>query len=170
MRRLILLSLLALLARPLVTHACTPAVSVEPPRPTTSDDIELALRGTCGDAGVPYSPRVRVTADKIEATLSRYLGGILVRTEWGERIRIGRLPAGSYELTVRILGVPPDISFDPLVIPLMVEDAPFDIAPSFGEAGTQVLIEGVPRFNCDRLDCITVLFGDVPATVGKISV
>lgn len=132
---------------------------VDPLRPTTRDEVEIIVRGVSGDGCVPRAPRARITAGKIEIEMRSAVGCILIPTFWGERVRLGRVPAGPYDVVIRVDGN--ELSRRSLT----VVDQPFIVAPSFGTAGDPVMLHGVPAALCQTSACLSsIVFGDVQAT------
>jgi hypothetical protein len=88
-------------------------------------------------------------------------GCVLVPTPWGERVPIGRIPAGTHTMIVKYNGV--EIGRQTLV----VRDQPFLIRPSFGNAGTIVWIGQRDHGPCAIFPCAppVVTFGGSRAEV-----
>lgn len=153
MKKLVVLATL-LFAQPI--FACQFNTTFDPPRPTDRDDIEISISGRCGDACVPHDPTFHISGDRITINFQSHPGCILVPTEWGERVRVGRLLAGTYEIVMRF-------EDDTAAIrTLVVETAPFTVAPTFGPAGTNVVIRGLDLGVCTKMPCIPpVYFGGI---------
>jgi hypothetical protein len=150
MRKLSLL-LLLLFAQPL--FACVVSMlEIEPPRPTTTDQIEVVMSGGCPDGCVPHHPRVDVAAGTITIELDEYDGCILTPQPWGERVDVGRVPAGTYALIVLREGV------EMARRTLVVRSHPFSVKPSFGVQGSEV------NLGFHRSEVAKVTFGGVEAT------
>ena len=161
MKRLLLI-LLVVVAQPLFA-VCTGVslLNVTPARPTVTDEIEVVMAGGCTDGCIPHSPRVRVTAGVVTIELQSSGGCVLVPTPWGERVSVGRIPAGTYTLVVRHNAT--ELTRRELV----VRDHPFAIKPSFGNAGTTVLIDQRDHGSCAIFPCAPpeVTFGGAKAVV-----
>jgi hypothetical protein len=142
------LVLLVFVAHPLFA-ACTglSILSVTPARPTVTDEIEVVMAGGCTDGCIPHSPRVKVAAGVVTVELQSTGGCVLVPTPWGERVNVGRIPAGTYTLVVRHNAT--ELGRTQLV----VRDHPFAIKPSFGNAGTIVLIDQRDHGSCAIAPC-----------------
>lgn len=157
--------LFLLAAQPVL--ACVPAIAVTPSRPTTYDEIEVALNGVCGSSCVPHTPKVTIAAGTITVDFQQFTGGCLtVITRWGDRVRFGPVPAGEHVLVVRKNGE------EMTRTPLTVRDHPMRIRPSFGPAGTEVLIvHGDATLYCPTTPCDfpQVTFGGAAATVVRRS-
>jgi hypothetical protein len=109
-------------------------LDIRPPRPTTTDQIEVVLSGGCPDGCIPHHPRVDIGAGTITIELEQYDGCILTPQPWGERVDVGRVPAGTYTLIVRRRNV------EMIRRTLTVRAHPFTLQPSFGRQGTEVLL------------------------------
>jgi hypothetical protein len=134
--------------------------SVRPTRPTVADVIEVVLTGACPDGCIPRSPRVSVAEGTITIDLINFGGCILVPSRWGERVEIGQVPAGTYAVIVK--NNDQELARQTLV----VREPPLVLMPSFGTAGTTVLIRQREITLCDTHPCAlpTVRFGGVQAT------
>ena len=146
-------------------HAAVGYVFPEPPQPRAGDQVEIAFGGSWPAVGVPRAPVVTVAGTTITIDLhAESPGPISVVDEWGERVSLGRLDAGSYTLVFRVNGQEQHRET------LVVADAPFRIAPSFGTEGTEVLIEGALSASaCTADPCVAVKFGNVAATAVSIT-
>lgn len=157
MKRFLLLVLVFVIAQPLFALCDNAAINITPSRPTTGDDIEVVLTGGCSDGCIPHSPRVSVASGNIIIDLMSSGGCVLVPTPWGERVTVGRVPAGTHTLLVRFNNV--EIGRQTLV----VRELPFSVKPSFGTEGTTVLIGQREHGPCSLAPCPlpSVTFGGV---------
>lgn len=167
MKRLAFL-LLIVASQPL--FACLPHIEVNPPRPTSQDSLEIVLTGICGSSCIPYEPRVTVTPGRITVELEQYRGGCLtVVTAWGERVAVGPVPAGTYDVVVTANGE--ELNRTPLTVRAM----PFRMTPRFhtgadGGYETDVVISH-PDIFCVTYPCEQlprVLFGDTPSSSVRV--
>jgi hypothetical protein len=140
-------------------------LDVRPPRPTVHDEIEVVLAGGCSDGCIPHSPRVKIAAGVVTIDLQSSGGCVLVPTEWGERVTVGRVPAGTNTLVVRHNGT--EMVRDTLV----VREHPFVLKPSFGAAGTTVLIDVRDHGSCSIFPCAPpeVTFGGVKSDTVEVT-
>jgi hypothetical protein len=132
------------------------SIEFEPQRPTSKDEIYALVTGSGVDPN-PEILRIRTTPEKIAIVVECDNLPISAVTPWSERIRIGRLPAGVYDVATG-----PDTPFRTT---LVVRDEPFGLGPTSGRAGTKVLL--------DRLvvvDDMVVRFGDVVAPFVRVQV
>ena len=161
MKTILAAVLLLAAAEPLLANCAVERVSITPARPTAADHIRLVLTGGCSDGCIVHTPRVTIEGSTITVDLEQYDGCILIPQPWGERIDIGRIPAGTYTLVV----TSPRNQL--LSQPLIVRDTRVTVTPSFGGAGTEVLIDSRDAKVCLGLPCPEippVFFGDVRAT------
>lgn len=165
MKRFSLFFILMLTAHP-VLAVCggIDRFTITPSRPTVSDDIEVVLTGSCPDGCVPSSPRVTVANNAITIDLITAGGCILVPSRWGERISVGQVPGGTYALVVR--NNSEEIGRQTLV----VREPPLLLKPSFGSAGSTVLLSQRQVRLCDTHPCVlpSVTFGGAPATAVRL--
>ncbi len=140
-------------------------LDVRPPRPTVHDEIEVVLAGGCSDGCIPHTPRVTIAAGIVTIDLQSSGGCILVPSQWGERVTVGRVPAGTNTLVVRHNGT--EMVRDTLV----VREHPFVLKPSFGFAGTQVLIDVRDHGACAIFPCALpeVTFGGVKSGTVEVT-
>ena len=77
------------------------SITIIPPRPTTADEITILLGGTWPNSCVPSQPEVRIKGSRILIeTFYPSLSCYMLPTDWSLEVPIGRLPAGSYRVTV----------------------------------------------------------------------
>jgi hypothetical protein len=150
MKRLISLILFILTAQPLL--ACTADLfEIRPARPTSSDPIEVVLRGGCPTGCVPHSPRVLVSGNIITIASQTTVPCILIPQPWGERVDLGTLPAGTYTVVVR------HDNRELARRELTVREHPFEVRPAFGVEGQKIFL------GHHLADPVRVLFGTVEA-------
>ena len=145
------------LAIPLIadTH-----IRVEPAAPREGDEIEILVGGNWGGAlSGPSNPVLRLNGSTIAIDLTGPPSGpISVDAVWAERVHVGRLQAGTYNVIVRINGDEETTRHT-----FTVEEQPFSVVPAFGSENTQVLIEDAALL-CTTENCLSVKFGAQPAT------
>lgn len=143
MRSILAAALLLLAAFPLAAQVLK-TIEVEPPLPDSSMSIQLHLAGLNNDACVPSVAGVRHNGKSIVVDIApRTSPCLLVPTPWGERIDLGRLAPGNYDVTVL---APSQFEANVLGTAIFtVTDAqqPFEVYPSVAPigGGTQVRIE-----------------------------
>jgi hypothetical protein len=141
--RPILAAALLVLALPLSAQVLQ-TIEFDPPLPDSAMSVQLHLAGVNNDACVPSIASVSVNAKTIRIDLApRPAACILLPTPWGERIDLGRLAPGNYDVTVFGPG-----QFEAAILgtkTLTVTDAqqPFEVQPSVVPVGggTPVRIE-----------------------------
>lgn len=102
MRRLLLL-VLGLLLISSVAHAAD--IRIIPPEPTEQDHVMVELSGTWRNSCVPESPQVIQLGSSITINLSSPEGPCLAaETDWEEKVRLGKLSAGTYRVDVKADG------------------------------------------------------------------
>ena len=153
MKRLLAL-LFILAAQPLLGCAVS-RFDILPPRPTTTDAVEVVLAGGCPDGCIPFTPRVKVVQGTVTIDLESTGACILIPLPWGERVNVGRLPAGTHTLVVNNNGK--ELARRSVV----VREHPFTILPTFGNEGTEVLID-LPGDSLVK----SVTFGGLEGTPG----
>ncbi|HYI08197.1 MAG TPA: hypothetical protein VEK57_03920 [Thermoanaerobaculia bacterium] len=153
-----LLLLFILLALPLSADCPITDFVIEPEQPLYGEDIDVLLRGSCESGLRPPGARIRVDGSTIAIELRPQLGLTLAPSFWGERVFLGRILPGTYEVVVR------DVNREWGRRTLVVRDRPFSIAPNFGNEGTEAVLRGVHPTGCSAPPCFTVRFGGVPAT------
>jgi hypothetical protein len=153
MKRLIFLLLLSL-ARPAL--ACVTQFNVYPPMPRYGDDVEVFMSGHCCNGGPAFGQRVRVEGSTIFFDFNTPKSGPTVLVPWASRASLGRLPGGTYDVSVRLSGNECDRRT------ITVADPEFIVTPSFGQAGTQIVLSNVITGEC--------AFGDLPVTIGGVTV
>jgi hypothetical protein len=136
---------------------------IEPSSPAWyGEEIDVRMRGTCSSGAAPHSPRVIVNGSTINIELADPGGPTLAVIDWGERVVLGRLLPGTYDVVVRTaqreLGRQT----------LEVRPRPFALVPRFGLAGERVVIRGVHVVACAAEPCQPIRFGGVPATDVRI--
>lgn len=127
-------------------------IEFDPPLPDSSMPVQLHLAGVNNDACPPSVASVSVNGKAIRIDLTpRPPVCILLPTPWGERVDLGRLAPGNYDVTVFGRG-----QFEAAILgtkTLTVTDAaqPFEVYPSVASTlgGTQVRIE----ISADALLC-----------------
>ena len=161
----VLLLLVILLSHPALACGLS-QFTVDPPRPTTSDRVELRISGGCPDGCTPYAPHVTIDGTHIAIRLEQAPGCILIPVAWGERVVLGKLPAGTYEVTVAT----PRDGYGTHTF--TVTEPAFEVIPRLGWAGTEVLLVQPHLAACDTNDCPlpAVTFGGVPALSVRRSV
>ena len=137
-------------------NICSASVTeIGPIRPTTDDFIRIRVQGGCSDSCVPRDPRVEITAGEVKVSLRNPSGGCLTTpTAFGERVEIGRLPAGTRDLV---------ITFEERELArksITVTSPPIRVLPRFGREGAQVLLTIPARFGS----------GSIPVMLGGVSV
>jgi len=126
-----LFALLAFIALPLSAQILS-TIDFDPPQPDSSMPVQAHLAGVNPDACAPSNPVAHVNGSAITIVVESRRGPcLLVPTPWGERVDLGRLAPGEYDVSVMtaahlILGTSH----------LSVSDAdqPFDVLPSVAEA------------------------------------
>ncbi len=157
MRRL--LFALLLLAAPFASAR----ILFDPPRLYENEAFDILIRSSSPNSGGPGAPYLRLAPGVITIDLMREQGNLLTPAEWGERVRVDGLPAGRYDVIVRS----EERVWERTT--MVVHPAPFTIAPSFGAAGTEVLIEGV-RARCEAVPCTPVVrFGSEEASGVRVT-
>ncbi|HYI08195.1 MAG TPA: hypothetical protein VEK57_03910 [Thermoanaerobaculia bacterium] len=128
-----------------------------PPRPGENEPVEILLHGVWPSGPPPASPRVTVGAGRIDINFQASYEGPLVVSEWGARVRVGPLDPGIYVVSVLAAG---DRIGERV---LEVQARPFTVIPTFGSAGMEVLLRGVPVTpECPVGACLQVKFGGIP--------
>jgi IPT/TIG domain len=130
---------------------------VEPQRPLHGEDVDVLLRGSCTFGMGPSTPRVRVEGHVIFIDLLPPEGGPLAPSSWGERVFLGRLLPGTWDIVVR------DTHGEWERKTVVVRERPFSIAPNHSGAGVEVVLHGV-QLACATAPCPVVRFGGVEAT------
>ena len=148
---LVVLALLA--AHPLAASCRVDLLNIAPARPTTTDSILVVMSGGCSDGCIPQNTTIDVDAGTVTIAFEYRGACILVPQPWGERVDVGRLPAGTYTLIVTFNGT------EMTRRTLTVRELPFTLRPSFGGAGTQVVL------GIGSATPTAVTFGGVPAQV-----
>jgi hypothetical protein len=78
------------------------AIEILPPRPTPDDFITVRLFGIWPDACVPQVMQVSNTGNEIHIEMSSISGACLtILRAWEQRVSVGQLAAGLYEVIVR---------------------------------------------------------------------
>lgn len=158
-RLLLLLPLSLLLNLPAVAQGCSlQQVIIEPSPAWYGEEIDVRLRGICSSGEGLYAPRVVANGATITIELADPRGPTLGAIDWAERVVLGRLLPGKYDLVVRTaqheLGRQ---SVD-------VRPRPFALAPMVGTAGDRVVVRGVHSLDCAAEPCHPVRFDGIPAT------
>lgn len=146
--------------------ACGVESVVVHPEPLYSDEAgQVWVRGGC--ASGPHPPALIVDYDgfDIDAIIDSDGSGPLVPVSWGDRFQLPQLRAGRY--TIRFINeneVVETHQFDVL-------ERPFNVTPSFGSRGKEVIITGLPLFDCVGACSPTrVFFGSVEATIANVEI
>lgn len=134
MRKLLFAAALLLVAQPLFANCNVEFSNVAPERPTSDDLIEIVLTGGCSDGCVPRDRQVRVSGNTVTIAFENHSGCILIPVQWGERVDVGRLAAGTYTVVVTYNGT------EMTRRTLTVREFPITLTPSFGTEGVEVLL------------------------------
>lgn len=134
---------------------------IEPQRPLYGEEVDVLLRGSCSSGMGPSTPRVRVEGHTIFIELLPPQGGPLAPSFWGERVFLGRLLPGTWDLVVR------DTHGEWERQTVVVRERPFSIAPNHSGPGVEVVLHGVP-LACGSAPCPVVRFGGVQATSTRV--
>ncbi len=84
-------------------------IDFDPKSPTTADAIEVQVSGMANTSCVPRSPQESVDIDAKEITIDTRSGGVVclpVLTAWNFSVELSPLPAGRYEVVVRLCASP----------------------------------------------------------------
>lgn len=132
-------------------------IVVDPALPREGEPFEILLSGIWPSGPKPMDPHVTLQQGRIEISLAASYDGFAVVSPWGERLHVGPLAAGSYEIIVR--GAGEELGRQTVV----VEARPFRVAPAAGLAGTEMLLQDVHMLrDCSLDECLEVRFGGVP--------
>jgi hypothetical protein len=155
--------LFAFLLLLLMADAASARILFDPPLVHENEAFDILIRSTSPNSSGPGAPYLRLAPGEITIDLMREQGALLTPAEWGERVRVDGMPAGTYDVVVRSN----EQEWERTT--LVVRPAPFTIAPSFAAVGTELLIEGV-RPRCTTGPCTPVVrFGNEQATVIRIT-
>lgn len=159
MRRHFLPTLLLLF----IADVASARIIFDPPRVHESEAFDILVRSTSPNSGGPGAPYLRIAPGQITIDLMREQGVLLTPAEWGERVRVDGVPAGTYDVVVRSEAQEWERKT------LVVHPRPFSIAPAFGAGGTEVLIEGI-RTGCELGPCTPVVrFGSEEANAVRVT-
>ena len=159
MKKVLLLLLLVTLPAAADHGDCRITEAIVEPSPAWyGEEIDVRLRGECAQGAPPHSPRISVNGSAVFIDLSYRGGGVLVPSRWGERIHLGKLLPGTYQLVIRGGGE------EWYRHTLVVNARPFEVVPMVGRAGDRVMIRGLHDIDCSVVGCDAVRFGGVPAT------
>lgn len=154
-----LLLSIVLLTTPPAPACPVELVTVEPERPTSNDEVELHFGGNCPNGCFVSPPFVTADGNRIEISLES-AACVLTPAPWGKRVRLGRLPAGTYEVRIVIGRV------EAARHTITVRSAPFIIMPAFGNPGTQVAVHIPNPGSCqDPCPEFRVTFGGIKGEV-----
>ena len=137
----------------------------DPPRPYEGEAVAVRIGGFWPSGAPPHAPHVSIEGNVITIDLQASLSGATVMTPWGERVRLGRLPGGTYTVLVRNPELPPSSHT------LVVHERPFVVAPRSGGFGTEVMLEGVFFEDCPLVECegLSVTFGGVASPAVEVT-
>jgi len=141
-----LLLSIALLTTPPPPACPVEFVNVEPERPTSNDEIELHVGGTCPNGCSLHPPFVTAEGNRIEISIESGVC-LLTPADWGKRVRLGKLPGGTYEVKITVGRV------QAAQRTFTVQKAPFLIMPAFGNPGTQVAVHIPNPGSCPLAPC-----------------
>ncbi|MHC4112103.1 MAG: GLUG motif-containing protein [Planctomycetota bacterium] len=121
-------------------------VEITPDEPTTEDIITVVTLGTesTGPVGV-IDTVVNITDSEIGLDLTLVVGPFLAETPWSYSVDIGRLSAGTYDLTVRTLS--PSVVVDTYFKTFQVVPAPPMTLDGSGTQQDPWLIQSLDDFN-----------------------
>jgi hypothetical protein len=136
----------------LLGPAAAGAIVFDPPRVYENDRFEILIRSVSPTTPPPGAPYLRLAPGKITVELMRLPGILTAISNYGERVPVDGMPAGTYDVVLRTANEVLEQST------LVVHPKPFTVAPAFGALGTEVLIEGASR--CESDPCtVKVRFG-----------
>lgn len=161
MKRLLLaLPFLLVLSLPVVAQgACAlQTLIVEPSPAWYGEEIDVRLHGVCSSGSGLYAPRVVANGETITIELADPGGPTLAVFEWGERVALGRLLQGTYDIVVRT--AQQELGRQRLE----VRPRPFAVAPMVGTVGDRVVLRGVHLLGCAAEPCLPIRFDGIPAT------
>lgn len=153
-------------------------IVLNPPAPTSADDIRVTVMGVWGDGCVPANPTLERSGNTIVITLHtpRNVGCTLALARYESTVFVGKLDPGAYDVRVRIdqpllVGLPEQRAL------LFVRDA----APSFrvtpdavsNRGGTEVMLTSTipdPLSLCgNTCEQVRVRFGDTVVEADEFS-
>jgi len=154
-----LLGMLLLLGA-LPAAAAVSRFEIHPPRPTTTDEIEIVAAGAWSDSCIPRNGKVTVAPGQITVEYAPSAEGCLTMiTDWGNRHEVGRVPAGTYAVVLKRGAT--ELARGTVT----VRDLPFELIPTFGDAGSEVMIiHPAILCPCERLE---VTIGGTAATIRR---
>jgi hypothetical protein len=125
-----------LVAFPIFGQCSMTDLVVEPENPNYGEEIDVRVRFGCPHGSGPYAPRVRTTGNFVYVEFQPEMGGPTVPSVHGDRIFLGRLLPGTYDLVLRDTN---GHVFGERTI--VVRERPFLLAPHIGGAETEVAID-----------------------------
>jgi hypothetical protein len=137
------------------------SIDIEPRRVFAGDEVVVHIRGFWdGGFAIPRNPVVAIDGATITIDLAPPPASpISAGVEWGVRVPIGRLAAGTYQIVV--------VGRSPETRPLVVEGGPFRVFRTLTESRQPgILIRGIAAPVCDGhlgCDLPVVRFNDVPS-------
>jgi hypothetical protein len=137
--------LFAVLSLLLLGPAAAGAIVFDPPRVYENERFEILIRSVSPTTPPPGAPYLRLAPGKITVELMRLPGFLTAISDYGERVPVDGMPAGTYDVVLRTANEVLEQST------LVVHPKPFTVAPAFGAGGTRVLIEGLR--GCEREPC-----------------
>ncbi|HEV2719696.1 MAG TPA: hypothetical protein VG323_06730 [Thermoanaerobaculia bacterium] len=130
-----LLALLSLIALPLSAQVLS-TIEIDPPAPDSSMPVQVHLAGVNTDACVPSNPTVRVDGGLVTIHVEPRKGACAqVPTPWGERIDLGRLVPGGYDVTVIAPAQFEGVTLGTAHFVVSDANQPFDVLPSVAPIG-----------------------------------
>jgi hypothetical protein len=145
-------------------------VKTDPPVLHALEPFEVIVGGHWSPGDDPGVPRVSLDGDVIFIRMTGSIESSALTEKWGTRVRLAGLRDGDY--TVVVLTADDDPSANSGDATIEVLPGSFSVTPSFGQAGSEVLIEGIPLNECvGPLVCgpLQVRFGNVPATEVRVT-
>jgi hypothetical protein len=143
--------LVVFFAFPLFAQCALTQFVVEPQTAYYGEDVDVRVRFACPHGSGPHSPRVLFLGSTIVLEFQPEVGGPTVPSEHADRIFLGRIAPGTYNVIVRERGRATAGERT-----LVVRERPFMLAPHIGGEGTEVAI---------GLFANEVRFGSAPATI-----
>lgn len=158
MKKLLLLLLLLLVSSSAFAQICAlTELAVEPTPAWYGEEIDVRMVGGCSSGAGPAGARVIASGSTIVIDVGEPRGGPTIPYPWGERVVLGKLLPGNYELIIR--AGEEELRRQTLE----VRPRPFRIMPMFGRPGARVALRDVLDIDC-LPDCQPIRFGGVPAT------
>ncbi|HYO75494.1 MAG TPA: hypothetical protein VE010_03440 [Thermoanaerobaculia bacterium] len=116
---------------------------LEPREPRENEPFEIIFRSTSPSAAAPAMPLLRVAPGAVTIEFLRPSGGLAVPEEFGARVHVNGLPAGTYTLVVKSVEGEEFEETEFTVLP-----KPFSVSPTNGDESTEIVIEGIPAVDC----------------------